>query len=284
MWVERAACAAVLLSAAVVLGCGGRSTVPDAEASSAPESGDRAGSLSVRAFRVSGWYDDGFHYLPALSVAAASGSRPVFVQRVDFTAEDAGARRLLTGIRYPASKRVAPGAAVDLVADQTSTDPPEIASPVALALISATVFFSDDNGQTGILTASAFTPSVPHGAAVASLAVRDFTVDRRRHTGQRFVYWPKLTLVETTGRGAASIKKVVFKLLDAVAAGPVFSVWQGPDVPAGGTVRLQTRNDSLRPWFEFDSATEASRVSVAVSFVDAQGRGGLVSALADVSR
>ena len=128
-----------------------------ADASSA-SSTERAGTLSVTAFRFSGWHDESFHYLPALSVTAPSTGRPVFVQRVDFTADDAGSRRLLKGVRYAAAQRVQPGGTVELVSDAGAADPAEIASPLALASISAIVFFTDDEGQPGIVSAVARVP------------------------------------------------------------------------------------------------------------------------------
>jgi hypothetical protein len=80
------------------------------------------------------------------------------------------------------------------------------------------------------------------------------------------------------------IKKIAFELLDVVHTGRIFSVWHAPDVPAGGTIRLQAGNRDNRPWFAIESSDDASRMSVAVSFVDAQGRGGTVNAVAHVAR
>ena len=53
---------------------------------------------------------------------------------------------------------------------------------------------------------------------------------------------------------------------------------------AGDTVSLYKGKDGRTPWFEIKSSAEAARVSVAISFVDDAGRGGLVSAIAPVSR
>ena len=55
-------------------------------------------------------------------------------------------------------------------------------------------------------------------------------------------------------------------------------------MPAGGAVSLDTGKDGRAPWFEIKSSADAPRVSVAISFVDDAGRGGLVSAIAPVSR
>jgi hypothetical protein len=85
----------------------------------------------------------------------------VFVQRVDFTADDAGTRRLLKGVRYDPPQRIEPGNTAELVSDAGAADPAEITSPLALATISAIVFFADDEGRTGIVSAAAKVPDVP---------------------------------------------------------------------------------------------------------------------------
>jgi hypothetical protein len=285
MWTDRAACATAVLCAAIAPGCSGYQ--PAASASAADPSSahaiDRAGTLSVTAFRFSGWHDESFHYLPALSVTAPSNGRPVSVQRIDFTADDAGTRRLLKGVRYAAAQRVQPGSTVELVTDARAANPAEIASPLALASISAIVFFTDDEGQDGIVSAAAKVPDVPAGASLASLAIHHFTVGRRMERG-RFLYRPRLTLAETSGRSRASIRKVVFELLDVGAARQPLPVWNAADVAAGGAISLVTGKTGHAPWFEIDSSADASRVSVVISFVDEGGRGGVVSAIAPVDR
>lgn len=283
MWIAQAGCATALLSAAIAAGCSnGHEAARAADASSAPST-DRAGTLSVTTFRFSGWHDGSFHYLPALSVMAPSAGRAVFVQRVDFTADDSGSRRLLGGVRYAAAQRVQPGGTVELVSNTGAADPAEISSPLALDSISAIVFFTDDDGQTGIVSASARVPDVSERAPVASLVIRQFTVGRRQHQGQ-FLYWPKLTIAETSGRGRASIRKIVFELLDVGGASQPPPVWNAQDVPAGDTISLVTGRDGRAPWFEIASSGGASHVSVAISYVDAAGRGGMVNAVTGVER
>ena len=274
-----------LLSAAIAAGCGtGQSTGSAAVDAASASTRDRAATLSVSTFRLSGWHDGTYHYLPALSVTAPPTGRAVLVQRVDFTTDDSGTRRLLKGVRYAASPRVHPGATVALVPQTGAADPVEIASPLALGSVSAIVFFTDDDGQAGIVSAAAGAPEVPVRAPHASLEIRQFTVDRRQHHG-RFLYWPKLTLAETSGRSRASIKKILFELLDSGTGGDPLPLWNAPDVAAGETISLVTsRNAQGQPWFEVYSSGDVSRISVAVSFVDDAGRGGLVSAIARVQR
>lgn len=155
MWTARPACVVALLSV-VAASCSRDHSPGRADASRV--SADPAGALSITTFSFRGWHDESFHYLPALAVTASATGRPVFVQRVDFTAEDAGTLRLLKGIRYAAAHRVQPGATVELVPRTGGADPAEISSPFALGSISAIVFFTDDEGQTGLVSAAAKVP------------------------------------------------------------------------------------------------------------------------------
>jgi hypothetical protein len=283
MGIERAACATALLSAAIAAGCGNSHSTGSAAVDASRASTERAGTLSVTMFRLNGWHDGTYHYLPALSVTAPPTGRPVLVQRVDFTTDDSGSRRLLKGVRYAAAPRVHPGGTVALVPQTAAADPAEIESPLGLTSISATVFFTDDDGQTGIVSAAAGAPRVPDRASLATLEIRHFTVSRRQHQ-ERFLYWPKLTLVETSGRSRASIKKIVFESFDSGAGDPVLPLWNAPDVPAGDRISLVAGTNGQAPWFEIDGRGDVSRVSVAISFVDDAGRGGLVRAIAAVDR
>ena len=205
--------------------------------------------------------------------------RPVSVQRVDFTADDAGTRRLLKGVRYAAAQRVQPGDTIELVSHDGAADQAEIASPLALASISAIVFFVDDEGQTGIVSAAARVPEVPDLPPSPHSRSNTSRIERRQHQG-RFRYWPKLTLAETSGRSPASIKKILFELVDVGSAGQVLPIWNVSEVLAGDTISLVTGKNGQAPWFEIESSGDASRVSVSISFVDDRGRGGMVSAIA----
>jgi hypothetical protein len=161
MAIGRAASAAALLVAAIAAGCSNSHTATRAADTSRASSADRAGTLSVSQFRISGWRDASFHYLPTLSVTAPSTGGAVLVLRVDFTADDAGTRRLLKGVRYAAERRVQPGGTVDLVSEVGAGESVEIDSPLALPSVAALVFYTDDEGQTGIVSATASVPEVP---------------------------------------------------------------------------------------------------------------------------
>ena len=282
---KHAACAAALVPAAIVLACSGShsaTTVVDAAGATGTE---RAGTLSVSMLRVSGWHDERFHYLPDLSVTAASPGRAVAVQRVDFTVDDAGSRHLLRGVQYAAPPRVQPGHTIDLVPAGDSTDRAEITSSSALTSISATVFFTDDQGQTGLVSIATGVPAVSERVPVARLVIQRFTVVRRTADGA-FAYRPELTLAETSGRSQVSIKKIAFELLDVGVAvvGPALAIWNAAEVPRGSSVTLASGYEGRPGSFDIRSRADASRASVTISYVDNGGRGGMVSAVAPVAR
>ena len=151
---QGAALTAALLAAAIGAGCTASQPPATAAQQSSSSPAERASALSVTRFDISGWRDGSFHYLPTLSVTAPSAGRAVLVQRVDFTADEAGSRRLLKGVRYPAARRVQPGGTTDLVS-AAAGESVKIDSPLALGSVAVLVFYTDDEGQPGIVSATA---------------------------------------------------------------------------------------------------------------------------------
>src|SRR5204863_733269 len=198
MWIKCARCVTVWLAAAIAAGCGNKNPAAPTVATSMPPAApaNPTGALSISAFSLSGWYDGTFHFVPTVSVAAPSTGRTVNVQRLAFTTEKAGVTSTMGGIAFGSPRRVVlPGATIDLL---KGLDPLEMTSPVALASIMATVFFTDDEGQPGSVTAAADVPPVVQGPAAAVLVIKAFTVSAWIDQG-RFHYWPKLILTETSG-------------------------------------------------------------------------------------
>jgi hypothetical protein len=239
------------------------------------------GGLAVSSFGLTGWKDESFHYRPTLSVTVPSEARPVFVQQIDFTAVVGGRSTSVGGLRYGVAKLVGPGQTLDLMTD-SSYGSVAIVTAEPLGTVMVTVSYADETGIAGTATANAETPDVVAGS-IATLAIRSFTVTGWTQSG-RFHYWPKLTLAETSGSSRAVIKQMVFELVDTGPQGKVPIVWNPAQVPAGGTLTLDEGGYG-DPWLEIDSTSaNASRVSVVISYVDEQGRGGSISAVADVSR
>jgi hypothetical protein len=238
-------------------------------------------ALSVTAFSLQGWQDGTFHYLPTVSVSVPSTGSTVYVQRVDFTTSKSGATTRLTGIAFGSPQRVvSPGGTLDLF---KGLPPLEITSSVALASITATVSFTTGVDPIGSVALTEDVPPLPPNASSAALVIQAFSVigssDR-----DSFSYSPKLTLTETSGASRALIKKMTFELLDVGPSGRVPVVWEPREVPAGGTIILDEDDYGYGPWLEITSMADASRVSLAISFVDDAGRGGSVTAVAPVTR
>jgi hypothetical protein len=284
MWMTCAPRATVLLAAAIAAGCGSKNAVAPTGATSIPPAtaASLTGALSVAAFTLTGWHDGTFHYFPTVSVAAPSTGRTVYVQRIAFSAENRGVTSNVGGITFVSPQRVVvPGGTVDLL---KGPSPFEVTSPVVLPSITATVFFTTDDGQTGSVAAAADAPPVLHDPSAAVLAIQAFTASSW-HDQDGFHYWPKLTLTETSGSSRALIQKMIFELMDEGPSGRVPPVWDRRQVPAGGTISLvDDEYFGYGPWLELDSTADAARVSVMISFVDDAGRGGSVSAVAQVSR
>jgi len=271
-----------VLTLSLSAGCGGKNpAAPTAAPGVSPSTSENlTNALSVTEFSLQGWQDGIFHYLPTVSVSVPPTGSTVTVQIVDFTSSNGGATTRLTGIRFGSPQRVvSPGGTIDLF---KGMPPVEITSPVALPSITATVFFTNGVGQTGSVAVTENAPLLAPNAPSAALVIQAFSV-LGSSDPRYFYYWPKLTLTETSGVSRALIKKVTFELLDVGPSGRIPPSLEPREVPAGGTITLD-EDDYGGPWLEITSMAEASRVSLAISFVDDAGRGGSVTAVVPVTR
>jgi len=244
------------------------------------EGGNGSRALSISAFSVDGWHADGqFHYLPNVSVVAAADGGSVEVQDISFERSDGGIQVPLSNLRYGARPQVPAGARLDLtLVPGRVTD---IVSTLAIDRITVRVGFVDGTGRSGVALAEVAVPAVSRESPTATLAIRTLSVQSWYKNG-RYHYWPRLTLAETTGRSHAVIMRIDFELLDVGPAGGVPPSSPVISVPAGAAVTLD-EDDYGGPWLEIDSSANASRVSVVVSFVDSDRRGGSVRATTQVS-
>ena len=272
----------VLLILSLSAGCGKNPAAPTS-ASGMPSSTSQnlSNALSITEFSLQGWHDGIFHYLPTVSVSVPSTGGTVYVQRVAFTTSNRGATTNLTGIAFGSPQRVvSPGGTLDLL---KGLPPVEITSSAALASITATVFFTTGVDLTGSVAVTQDVPPLAPDASSAALVIQAFSVIGSSERGS-FSYWPKLTLTETSGVSRALIKKMTFQLLDVGPSGRVPVVWEPREVPAGGTIALDEDDYGYGPWLDITSMADASRVSLAISFVDDAGRGGSVTAVVPVTR
>jgi hypothetical protein len=258
-------------------GCGGEirtPSEPSAQRSSTPN------TLSISAFSVAGWFDGQFHYFPRLSVATGGSGAAIDVLEISFEGSTAGVPGPVQRVRYPTPRRVLAGSTLELT-DGSSLF--EIRTSRGLDQLTVSVSFVDETERFGTVVGGTVVPAVSDNTADATLTIRSFSVAGRFSNG-RFYYLPKLTLAETAGRSPAMIVKITFELLDVGSSGRVPPSREQIVVPAGGTVVLDEDPYGYGPWLEIDSVADASRVSVVISYIDLQGRGGAASALATVSR
>jgi hypothetical protein len=172
---------------------------------------------------------------------------------------------------------VSPGSTIDF-----SLLTIEIVTGFTLNTLRVTVEFVDESGRAGSVVAEAPAPALSTAAADTMLEIRRFVV-QGSFSGGLFWYWPKLTLSETSGRSPARIVKITFELLDIGPAGRVPETYESMVVPAGGTLVLEEDPLGYGPWREISNSIKAARLSVIIHYVDAEGRGGSVTGIAEVS-
>ena len=265
-----------VLVATSCLGC--ESSIGPGPSPPAPPPPPIAGTLLVSTFSATGWHANGeFHYRPTIHVTAGLDGSAVTVSSVRYEGSGDGDVPRSIRISYPNGRRVLPGATVDL-----STSFLEIVASYRVHTLKVTVEFTDDGGRSGSATAESPAPDVTTEPAAAQLVIARFVVVGSVN-GSTFWYWPKLTLTETTGRSAVRIVKMTFELLDVGPAGRVPPSLESIVVPPGGTIVLDEDPLGYGPWREISSSARAQRVSVVIEFVDVEGRGGSVMAIAEVS-
>jgi hypothetical protein len=265
----------MLVAIAGGVGC---DTTPPGQPSPLPDPGP--GTLSVTSFESVGWHLNGeFHYRPSLRVTAGRDGSAVDVSSVSFEGSGEAGSSGPIGVRYRSGRRVLPGGTLDLLWSS------EIVTGFRLDTLRATVEFVDAAGGAGSTVAESAAPTIstdPPDSPDAALAISQFVV-AGSFSGGQFWYLPKLTLIETTGRSRATIVKMTFELLDVGPAGRVPPSHELIVVPAGGAMVLDEDPSGFGPWQEISSSVKAARVSVVIHFMDAAGRGGSVTAIAEVS-
>jgi hypothetical protein len=133
------------------------------------------------------------------------------------------------------------------------------------------------------------TPS-PAPTSAAALSISRFTataVPTTNDGSYKFVYLVRFALAETGGKSGATIQNIETAIEDRFNTGP--GCWRDTlRVPPGGT--LDTFDtDAGEKWLSYcspdpASRTEASRVSLVVTFTDDDGRSSTVQATTSVTR
>jgi hypothetical protein len=148
------------------------------------------------------------------------------------------------------------------------------------ATVTVTYTAADGHSYHPIAT----TPITPIESAPtsASLQISDFALTRWQEPYE-WDYWPRFTVTETSGTAGVTITRIEFTLLDMSPSGrvpPSFGSWP---IPGGGSIRLFDEWSYGEPAFYLSSSRQTDRVMVTLSYVDADGRPGDVTATAQVS-
>ncbi len=274
--------AALLLTVFVSAGCGRSSPptgptsvqpsaapVPAAPASPVPPSAPETLGAAITSFAMTGQVIEGtYHYWPALTIRA--GSEAVTLQSFIFRIPGATLTRDRVSMSWPMAAgstytRAIPESGLELLGT----------GPATQAIV--TVTYAGADGRSQELTATTDVAPIDATPSDAALRITSFDVVRWSE-GRTWNYWPRLTVMEVSNRSALTITRVEFRLPDIGINGqvpPAFGSWQ---VPAGGTRDLFRETYLDEPNTAVSSSYLTDRFRITLSYVDAAGRPGDVTA------
>lgn len=246
---------------------------PARDSASTTTASDRGPSIAT--FTMSGQIIDGtYHYWPTITIAA--GSAAIVVKSVAYVLPDV----TLTNDHATLNWTIAAGGSFDFSTARTHF---ELMGSGPATQATVTVVYADASGQTHQLTATTPIPPIPADPSQAILQMSNFIVTRWQQTPSEWDYWPRLTPTETGGLSAATITRIDFTLLDIGIYGsvpPEFGSWT---VPSGGSITVFDKRIYGDPELAISNDRSTDRVMVTVSYVDAAGRSGSLTATAQVS-
>lgn len=233
---------------------------------------------SIATFEMTGQLiQDTYHYWPTLIINA--GSTAITLKRISFTLPGATLTRDGATMDWP----VDAGHTFDFSTAHVGT---EVLGSGPATSATVTVAYAGADGQAHEIRGTTAITNVASTASEASLQISDFVVTRWSdpRPSQWTNYWPRLTVTDTSGDVDVTITRVEFMLLDMGIDGrvpPSFGSWK---IPAGGSIDLFDDWSYGEPAFYLSSTRLTDRVMVTLSYVDALGRAGDVTATATVSR
>jgi hypothetical protein len=217
---------------------------------------------------------DTYHYWPTLIINA--GGTAITLKRISFA--------------LPGATLTSNGATMDWPVDaghtfdfSTARTHFEVLGSGPATSATVTIDYTGVDGQTHELTGTTLIDRIESTATPTALQISNFALTRWQGPNE-WDYWPRLTVTETTGTTAVTITRIEFMLLDMGINGrvpPSFGSWK---VPAGGSIDLFDEWSYGEPGFYLSSSRKTDRVMVTLSYVDAAGRPGDVTATALVSR
>lgn len=213
-----------------------------------------------------------YHYWPNMTISA--GGDVIFLKSVIFKLRDVS----LANDRVGMNQRIAAGGTYPFERShfELLTSAPTTDATVAVSYTSA-------DGHAYQLTAATAVAPVESAPATAVLQISNFVVTRWRDRIW-WNYWPRFAVTETSGASAATITRIVFTMPDLGVNGsapPSFGAWP---IAAGGSIRLFDEWSYDEPAFYLSDGSLFDRVTVTLSYVDAAGRPGDVTATAQVTQ
>jgi hypothetical protein len=226
----------------------------------------------ITSFSMTGQLIQGvYHYWPAVTISAGSQAivlkELIFALRgVDVADDRVGMNRTIAaGGTYELDE-----SHFELLGSTLGTD----------ATVTATYTTADGHSYHPIAT----TPIAPIESTPtsASLQISNFVVTRWQEPYE-WDYWPRFTVTETSGAAGVTITRIELTLPDVDINGRVPLVFCTVPVAAGGSIDLFDEWSYGEPAFYLSSSHLTGRIQVVVSYVDASGRPGDVTAIAHVS-
>jgi hypothetical protein len=227
----------------------------------------------IASFSMTGQLIQGvYHYWPDVSISA--GGQAIVLKDLIFTVQGVELTRDRAGMSWT----IAAGTTYKFGASNGHF---EVLGTSLGADATVTALYTSADGQSHQSIATTTIPPIESAPASASLQISDFALTR----WPAWNYWPRFTVTDTSGTTDVTITRVEFLLLDLGINGrvtPWFGSWK---VPAGGSIRLFDEWSYGEPAFYLStSGGMTDRVMVTLSYVDAAGRPGDVTATALVSQ
>jgi hypothetical protein len=228
---------------------------------------------SIATFAMTGQLIQGtYHYWPTLIIDA--GSTAITLKRISFALPGTLTRDAAT-LDWHVN-------AGDTFAFGTVRNKFEVLGSDPATSATVTVAYADADGQARELTGTTSIAAVESTPTTAALEISNFVVTRWQEPYE-WDYWPRFTVTETSGAVGVTITRIELTLLDMSTNSrvpPSFGSWP---IPSGGSIRLFDEWSYGEPAFYLSSSRQTDRVMVTLSYVDADGRPGDVTAIAHVS-
>jgi hypothetical protein len=226
----------------------------------------------IASFSMTGQLIQGvYHYWPAVTISA--GSEAIVLKGLIFSLRGVD----IANDRVGMNRTIAAGTSYEFDAHNFEV----LGSSLGTEATVTVTYMSVDGHAYHPIATTTIAP-IESAPASASLQISDFALTRWQEPYE-WDYWPRFTVTETSGASDVTITRIEFLPLDTGINGrvpPSFGPWT---VPAGGSIRLFDEWGYDEPAFGLSSSRRTDRVMVTLSYVDAAGRPGDVTAIAQVS-